>query len=71
MRVGIIGAGHIGGNLAHFLAGAGHNVVVTFAREPGALERLAAQIGPRTRWPGKPPRRWRTATWSCSRSRGP
>ncbi len=53
MRVGIIGAGHIGGNLARFLAGAGHDVVVTFSREPGALERLAAQIGPRVSVAGK------------------
>jgi 8-hydroxy-5-deazaflavin:NADPH oxidoreductase len=53
VRVGIIGAGHIGGNLAHFLAGAGHDVVVTFSREPGALERLAAQIGPRVSVAGK------------------
>jgi len=47
VRVGIIGAGHIGGGLAQFLAGAGHDVIVTFSREPGALERLAAQIGSR------------------------
>jgi Trk K+ transport system NAD-binding subunit len=30
MRIGIIGAGHIGGNIARFLAGAGHEVTVTF-----------------------------------------
>ena len=47
MRVGIIGAGHIGGNIAVFLAGAGHDVTVSFSREPGSLERLAAEIGPR------------------------
>jgi 8-hydroxy-5-deazaflavin:NADPH oxidoreductase len=46
VRVGIIGAGHIGGNVAHFLAGAGHEVTVAFSREPGSLERLAAEIGP-------------------------
>lgn len=46
MRVGIIGAGRIGGNIAHFLAGSGHDVIVTFSREPGSLERLAAEIGP-------------------------
>ena len=46
MRIGIIGAGHIGGNIAHFLAGAGHEVTVSFSREPGSLERLAAEIGP-------------------------
>jgi 8-hydroxy-5-deazaflavin:NADPH oxidoreductase len=47
VRVGIIGAGHIGGNIAYFLAGAGHDVTVSFSREPGSLERLAAGIGAR------------------------
>jgi predicted dinucleotide-binding enzyme len=47
VRVGIIGAGHIGGNIAHFLADAGHEVTVSFSREPGSLEQLAAEIGPR------------------------
>ena len=47
MRVGVIGAGHIGGNIAHFLACAGHEVTVSFSREPGSLERLAGEIGPR------------------------
>lgn len=46
MRVGIIGAGHIGGNIAHFLSAAGHEVVVSFSRDPGSLDRLAAEIGP-------------------------
>ena len=45
MRVGIIGAGHIGGNIARFLTGAGHDVTIAFSREPGSLERLAAEIG--------------------------
>ena len=47
MRVAIIGAGHIGGNIAQFLAAAGHDVTVSFSRELGSLERLAAEIGPR------------------------
>jgi 8-hydroxy-5-deazaflavin:NADPH oxidoreductase len=47
VRVGIIGAGHIGGNIAQFLAAAGHDVTVSFSREPGSVERLAAEIGPR------------------------
>jgi 8-hydroxy-5-deazaflavin:NADPH oxidoreductase len=33
MRVGIIGAGNIGGNLARRLALAGHDVTVSFARD--------------------------------------
>lgn len=47
MRVGIIGAGHIGGNIAVLLGGAGHEVTVSFSREPGSLGRLAAEIGSR------------------------
>ena len=47
MRVGIIGAGHIGGNIARFLAGAGHDVTVSFSRDPGSLEKLTAGIGVR------------------------
>jgi len=47
VRVGIIGAGRIGGNIAHFLSAAGHEVVVSFSRDPGSLDRLAAEIGPR------------------------
>jgi 8-hydroxy-5-deazaflavin:NADPH oxidoreductase len=47
MRIGIIGAGHIGGNIARFLAGAGHEVTVTFSRQPESLDKLAAEIGPR------------------------
>ncbi len=53
MRVGIIGAGHIGGNIARFLAGADHDVTVSFSRDPGSLEKLAAEIGPRVS-PGSP-----------------
>lgn len=47
MHVGIVGAGHIGGNIAAFLAAAGHDVTVSFSREPGSLDRLAAEIGAR------------------------
>jgi predicted dinucleotide-binding enzyme len=46
VRVGVIGAGHIGGNISAFLDAAGHDVTVSFSREPGSLERLAAEIGP-------------------------
>src|SRR5882757_660255 len=45
MRIGIIGAGNIGGNLARLLAGAGHRVAVSFSRDPAALARLAEQLG--------------------------
>jgi predicted dinucleotide-binding enzyme len=42
MRVGIIGAGEIGGTLARFLVERGHQVSLASARGP---ERLAAEIG--------------------------
>ena len=45
MRIGIIGAGHIGGNIARRLALAGHQVTVSFARDPAGLAALAESIG--------------------------
>lgn len=45
MRVGIIGAGRIGGNAARLFAQAGHDVMVSFSRDPDKLEQLAATIG--------------------------
>jgi predicted dinucleotide-binding enzyme len=47
MQVGIIGAGHIGGNVAHRLALAGHDVIVSFARDQAKLAALANEIGSR------------------------
>lgn len=49
MRVGVIGAGRIGGNVARRLALAGHEVVLSFSRDPATLEDLAADIGPPAR----------------------
>jgi predicted dinucleotide-binding enzyme len=45
MRLGIIGAGHIGGNIARRAALAGYDVTVSFARDRGSLTALAAEIG--------------------------
>ena len=45
MRLGIIGAGHIGGNIARRAALAGHGVTVSFARDRSGLTALAAEIG--------------------------
>lgn len=45
MRLGIIGAGHIGGNLARRAALAGYDVTVSFARDRANLDALAAEIG--------------------------
>jgi len=45
MRVGVIGAGHIGGNVARRAALAGYDVTVSFARDRSGLTALAAEIG--------------------------
>jgi len=44
-RIAVVGAGHIGGNLARLLATAGHQVVVSFAQDQGKLRELAQSIG--------------------------
>ena len=46
MKVGIIGAGRIGGGIARQLTGAGHEVLLSFSRDPQSLNALAAEIGP-------------------------
>jgi predicted dinucleotide-binding enzyme len=45
MRIGIVGAGRIGGGIARQLGAAGHEVKLSFSRDPAALERLAGDIG--------------------------
>jgi 8-hydroxy-5-deazaflavin:NADPH oxidoreductase len=52
-RIGIIGAGRIGGNIARFLAGAGHDVVVSFSRDESKLATLAAGTGARAATPAE------------------
>ncbi len=46
MRIGIIGAGRIGGGLARQLAGAGHQLKLSFSRDQAALGKLARDAGP-------------------------
>jgi len=46
MKVGIIGAGRIGGGIARQFAAAGHEVMLSFSHDPQTPERLAAEIGP-------------------------
>jgi hypothetical protein len=46
VKIGIIGAGRIGGGLARQLAGAGHQVRLSFSRDQANLAELASQIGP-------------------------
>jgi len=52
-RIGIIGAGHIGGNIAGFLAHGGHDVVVSFSQDQGKLDALAAATGARAVTPAQ------------------
>lgn len=49
MRIGIIGAGHIGGTLAKHFARVGHEVAVSNSRGPETLEDLVADLGDRAR----------------------
>ena len=45
MKIGVIGAGRIGGNCARQAVKAGHETLLAFARDPSKLERLAAELG--------------------------
>jgi predicted dinucleotide-binding enzyme len=47
MRIGIIGAGHIGSTLARHFAAAGHDVAISNSRGPETLRELAAEAGVR------------------------
>jgi predicted dinucleotide-binding enzyme len=53
MRIGIIGAGRIGGNIARLAARAGHEVTVSFARNQDALRALAEELGAEVAVPAK------------------
>jgi predicted dinucleotide-binding enzyme len=46
MKVGVIGAGRIGGAIASQLAGAGHELRLSFSRDPSGPRTLAQAIGP-------------------------
>jgi 8-hydroxy-5-deazaflavin:NADPH oxidoreductase len=45
MRIGIVGAGRIGGNAGRLFAGAGHEVMFSGSRDPAKLESAAAAAG--------------------------
>jgi len=45
-RIGIIGAGNIGGTLARGLVGLGHQVTIANSRGPETLADLVAELGP-------------------------
>jgi 8-hydroxy-5-deazaflavin:NADPH oxidoreductase len=53
MKVAIIGAGHIGGNIASRLVLAGHEIIVCFSRDPAPLEAFAEEIGAKVATPRK------------------
>lgn len=46
MRIGIVGAGNIGGNLARVLTRSGHTVLLANSKGPDSLRELVAEIGP-------------------------
>jgi 8-hydroxy-5-deazaflavin:NADPH oxidoreductase len=45
VRIAILGAGRIGGNAARLWSRAGHDVLISFSRDPGGLRALAADLG--------------------------
>jgi predicted dinucleotide-binding enzyme len=47
MKIGIIGAGMIGGTVARLFARAGHDVAISNSRGPASLKDLIGDIGPR------------------------
>ena len=49
MIIGLIGAGHIGSQIARLAVANGHNVVISNSRGPETLATLAAELGPKAR----------------------
>jgi predicted dinucleotide-binding enzyme len=47
MKIGILGAGHIGGTTAKLFVDAGHEVAVSNSRGPETLRDLVAKLGPK------------------------
>nr|WP_108250731.1 NAD(P)-binding domain-containing protein [Planctomonas deserti] len=47
--IGIIGAGHIGSQVARAAIGVGYDVVISNSREPETLAELVAELGPKAR----------------------
>jgi predicted dinucleotide-binding enzyme len=47
--IGLIGAGHIGSQLARLAVKNGYSVVVSNSRGPGMLSDLVRELGPRAR----------------------
>ena len=68
MTIGIVGVGRIGGNLAAQWTRRGHEVLVSFKRDPEALIAVAEEVGLGV---GRSPTPPTTARWWCCRFRGP
>lgn len=49
MRIGIIGAGYIGGTMAHLLVEAGYEIALSNSRDPETIEPRVAELGPKAR----------------------
>ncbi len=56
MKIGIIGAGHIGGTLTRRLTALGHEVSVANSRDPKTLSKLAEETGAKAVWATEAPR---------------
>jgi 8-hydroxy-5-deazaflavin:NADPH oxidoreductase len=53
VRIGIIGAGRIGGGAARLLTRAGHEVLISFSRDPERLRAQAEELGARAGTPAE------------------
>jgi 8-hydroxy-5-deazaflavin:NADPH oxidoreductase len=49
MTIGLIGAGHIGSQLARLAVAHGHDVVLSNSRGPETLSGLVSELGPKAR----------------------
>jgi predicted dinucleotide-binding enzyme len=49
MKIGIIGAGHIGGTAARLFVDAGHEIAISNSRGPETLRDLVAELRPNAR----------------------
>ncbi|MEA2490556.1 MAG: 8-hydroxy-5-deazaflavin:NADPH oxidoreductase, partial [Acidobacteriota bacterium] len=47
MKIGIIGAGHIGATAARLFIDAGHEIAISNSRGPETLRDLVAELGPK------------------------
>jgi phosphoglycerate dehydrogenase-like enzyme len=50
VKIGIIGAGRIGGGIATQLGGAGHEIFLSFSRDESKLAELASQVSATAKW---------------------